>query len=122
MRICTLSFLLTALVATPALAQDAVTPAGDVKNGERHFISDGCYQCHGVGGNGAALTGPRLSRTEYPYEAFINQLRHPGSDMPPYEAAIVPDQVVADIYAYVKSRPASRPAKDIPLLMNMGVK
>ncbi len=121
MRLLSLASLAT-LLLSPALAQDAQAPAGDIKNGEKHYISDGCYQCHGVGGNGAALTGPRLSRTEFPYEAFINQLRHPGSDMPPYEASIVPDQVVADIYAYVKNLPPSRPAKDIPLLMGMGVK
>ncbi|MDB5650800.1 MAG: hypothetical protein JWL62_2320 [Hyphomicrobiales bacterium] len=121
MRILSLA-ILAALVASPALSQDAKAPAGDIKNGEKHFISDGCYQCHGVGANGAALTGPRLARTEYPYEAFINQLRHPGSDMPPYEASIVPDQVVADIYAYVKSRPDYKPAKDIPLLMGMGAR
>jgi mono/diheme cytochrome c family protein len=119
----TLSFaVLAALVISPAVAQDAKPPAGDIKNGEKHYISDGCYQCHGVGGLGAALTGPRLSRTEFPYEAFKNQLRHPMSDMPPYEVAIVPDQVVADIYAYVTSLPPSRAAKDIPLLMGMGVK
>ena len=110
------------LVINQAVAQDAKPPAGDIKNGEKHYISYGCYQCHGVGGLGAALTGPRLARTEFPFEAFKNQLRHPVSDMPPYEVAIVPDQVVADIYAYVTSLSASRPAQDIPLLMGMGVK
>jgi ubiquinol-cytochrome c reductase cytochrome c subunit len=113
-------FTLAALLAGPALAQDA--PAGDIKNGEKHFMSDGCYQCHGIGGNGAALTGPKLSRTALPYESFANQLRKPASEMPPYEATVVPDKVVADIFAYVKSLPASPAAKDLPLLMGMGVK
>src|SRR4051794_33257144 len=113
---------LAVMLLSPAVAQEVQAPAGDIRNGEKHYVSDGCYQCHGVGANGAALTGPRLARTEFPYEAFLNQLRHPGSDMPPYEASIIPDQVVADIYAYVKSLPPSRAAKDIPLLMQMGVK
>ncbi len=114
-------FTLVALLAGPAFAQDAA-PAGDIKNGEKHFLSDGCYQCHGIGGNGAAATGPKLSRTALPYDAFLNQLRKPASEMAPYEAAIVPDKVAADIYAYLKSLPASPAAKDLPLLMGMGVK
>jgi hypothetical protein len=36
--------------------------------------------------------------------------------MPPYEAKVLPDQDVADIYAFVKQLPAPRDAKDIPLL------
>jgi ubiquinol-cytochrome c reductase cytochrome c subunit len=85
-------------------------------------MTDGCYQCHGVGGNGAALSGPKLSQTGLPFDAFMTQLRQPSNEMPPYEAAVVPDQTVADIYAYVKSLPGSPAAKDIPLLMNMGLK
>jgi ubiquinol-cytochrome c reductase cytochrome c subunit len=114
--------ILAALLSGPALAQDAQAPSGDIKNGEKHYISDGCYQCHGMGANGAALTGPRLARTELPYDAFATQLRHPSSDMPPYEAAIVSDKIVADLYAYVKSRPDYQPAKSVPLIMRMGVK
>ena len=110
-----------ALFSGAALAQDAA-PAGDIKNGEKHFLSDGCYQCHGVGGNGAALTGPKLSRTALPFEAFLNQLRKPAAEMAPYEAAIMPEKTAADIYAYLKAQPASPAAKDLPLLMGMGVK
>ena len=109
------------LFAGAAAAQDAA-PSGDIKNGEKHFLSDGCYQCHGVGGNGAALTGPKLSRTALTFEQFLNQLRKPASEMAPYEAAIMPEKTAADIYAYLKAQPASPAAKDLPLLMGMGVK
>jgi len=107
-------------LALPALAQDA--PKGDVANGQRHFMSDGCYQCHGVGGLGAALTGPKIARTALPFASFLNQLRHPAAEMAPYEAKIVPDQTVADIYAYLQAQPESPKAKDLPLLLGMGVK
>jgi hypothetical protein len=36
--------------------------------------------------------------------------------MPRYAKAVVSDQDVADIYAYLKTIPVPVPAKDIPLL------
>ncbi len=112
--------LAAAILAGPAFAQDA--PKGDAAKGEKLFMADGCWQCHGVGGNGAALTGPKLSQTALPFEAFLHQLRRPAAEMAPYEAAIVPDSAAADIYAFLKSRPASPDLKDLPLLQGMGVK
>lgn len=113
--------LIAAFASSTAMAQQQA-PAGNVENGKKRYMSTGCYQCHGVNADGAALTGPKLSRTALPFDAFMTQLRKPSSDMPPYEAAIVPDQEVADIYAFVKSVPASPDAKSLPLLMGMGVK
>ena len=110
------------LAAGGAFAQEKAAPAGDAKRGEQHFMSDGCWQCHGIGGNGAILTGPRLARTELEFESFKNQLRHPASEMPPYEAAVVSEQTLADLYAFIRSRPAARDAKSLPLLMGEGVK
>ena len=36
--------------------------------------------------------------------------------MPPYEARIVTDGEVANIFAFVRSIPEPKPAKDIPIL------
>ena len=36
--------------------------------------------------------------------------------MPPFSAKIVSDAELADIHAYLESRPQPKPAKDIPLL------
>ena len=110
------------LVAGNASAQSKPANAGDAKRGEQHFLSDGCWQCHGIGGNGAVLTGPRLAHTELEFDAFQNQLRHPSSEMPPYEARIVSDQTVADLYAYLKAQPAAPDAKSLPLLQSEGVR
>ena len=110
------------LCANSALAQQAAAPAGDIENGKKHYTTDGCYQCHGTLGNGAALTGPKLANTELPFDAFLMQLRQPSNDMPPYEAKIISDKTVADIYAYMKSLPKSPDAKTLPLLTGMGVK
>jgi mono/diheme cytochrome c family protein len=62
------------------------------------------------------MTGPRVSRTEFPVESFLYQLRHPVAQMPPYEAAVLSDQDAADLYAYVRQMPAPRDPNSIPLL------
>ena len=104
-----------ALMAGPVSAQQA-SPAGGVANGERLYVQIGCYQCHGLAGQGALRTGPRVSRTALPYQGFLAQLRHPVSQMPPYEAAVLSDQDAADLYAYLQQMPAPRDPKSIPLL------
>jgi mono/diheme cytochrome c family protein len=105
-----------ALVTGLANAQQAATPAGNVARGKTLYEQTGCYGCHGRAGQGAQATGPRLSRTLLPLDAFIVVLRHPPKSMPPYEAVVLPDQDVADIYAYVQQLPAPRDPKTIPLL------
>jgi hypothetical protein len=36
--------------------------------------------------------------------------------MPPYSSKVLSDSQIDDIYAFLKSVPAPRPVKDIPLL------
>ena len=103
-------------LAAPACAQQASAPARNVDNGKKLYVEVGCYQCHGLAGQGAMMTGPRVSRTEFPFERFLYQLRHPSSQMPPYEAAILSDQDAADLYAYLLQMPAPRDPNSIPLL------
>lgn len=100
----------------PAASQQASSSIGNVEHGKTLYRETGCYQCHGLAGQGALMTGPRVSRTELPFDAFLNQLRHPVNQMPPYEAAIVSDRDAADIYAYLKQMPAPPEANSIPLL------
>ena len=100
----------------PAAAQQASSPAGNAEKGKALYRAIGCYQCHGLAGQGALMTGPRVSRTELPLDAFLNQLRHPVNQMPPYEAAVVSDRDAADIYAYLKQMPAPPDPNSIPLL------
>src|SRR5579862_7156497 len=97
-----------------AAAQQA--PAGNADHGKMLYRETGCYQCHGLAGQGAIMTGPRVSRTELPFEGFLGQLRRPANQMPPYEAAIVSDRDAADIYAYLRQMPAPPDANSIPLL------
>ena len=41
-----------------------------------------------------------------------------AGDTPAYVEAVLPDQDVADIYAFLQSLPGRRPAKDIAILNN----
>jgi mono/diheme cytochrome c family protein len=99
-------------------AQDA--PPGNAANGKTLYLAQGCFTCHGRAGQGGALNGPApsLAKTEMPFEGFAGQLRDPANDMPAYSKALLSDQDVADIYAYVESVPGRQSPKDIPLLNN----
>jgi mono/diheme cytochrome c family protein len=109
-----------ALFALPiARAQQAseAPPAGNAENGKKLFMSDGCYECHGRMGQGAAQTGAaRIGPPQLSFEGFQSYVRKPAIQMPPYTSKALPDQDLADIYAYLKSIPMPPKGKDIPLL------
>ena len=102
--------------AATALAQGA--PSGDAARGKQLYTTIGCSYCHGtVGqGGGGRTGGVRLANMGIAYPAFLNQLRQPQDEMPPYVASALPDKDVADIYAYVSSLPPPPDAKSIPIL------
>jgi mono/diheme cytochrome c family protein len=79
-------------------------PAGDAANGQKLFMADGCYQCHGTVGQGSRGTGPRLAPNPVPYDGFAQQLRKPANIMPPYTALLLSDAQLADIYAWPRPR------------------
>ena len=120
MRWAVLFSLAAALFALPiARAQQAsdAPPAGNAENGKKLFMSDGCYECHGRQGQGAAQTGAaRIGPPQLSFEGFQSYVRKPAIQMPPYTSKALPDQDLADIYAYLKSIPMPPKGKDIPLL------
>jgi mono/diheme cytochrome c family protein len=92
-------------------------PAGNAQNGKKLFSANGCYECHGLQGQGATQTGAaRIGPPILPLEAFLSYVRHPVNEMPPYSTKAVSDQDLTDIYAYLKSIPLPPKGKDIPLL------
>jgi len=101
-----------------ASAQDA--PKGDPANGQRVYIADGCFTCHGRVGQGGNYYGatPVLAKTQLPFEGFKMQMRNPVRVMPAFSEAVLSDKEVADIYAFLQTLPAGRSAKDIPALNN----
>jgi mono/diheme cytochrome c family protein len=103
-------------LATAAGAQDA--PAGDAAKGKRVYLADGCFTCHGRSGQGGAYNGPSplLAKTQMPFDGFKGQVRAPSNDMPAYSEAVMSDQDIADIYAFVQSLTGRGNAKDIAIL------
>jgi mono/diheme cytochrome c family protein len=99
------------LAACVSLAQDA-------ENGKRLFVRDGCYQCHGYAGQGS-IAGARLAPPVLNAQGMAKYIRRPAGAMPAFTDKVVSDQDVADIYAYLKTLPAPKPVKDIPLLQDL---
>jgi mono/diheme cytochrome c family protein len=108
------------LPGPPARSQQSpsgVAPAGNAQNGKKNFTSDGCYECHGLQGQGATQTGAtRIGPPLLSLESFLSYVRHPAIQMPPYSSKALSDQDLTDIYAYLKSIPLPPKGKDIPLL------
>jgi mono/diheme cytochrome c family protein len=107
----------TAALAAAGIAM-AQTAAGDAGNGKRVFLADGCFECHGRAGQGGAMNypTPAIAQLEMPVESFVAFLRDAPRDMPAYSAGVLSDKDAADIYAYLRSLPGRKPAKDFPLL------
>ncbi|HTC31989.1 MAG TPA: cytochrome c [Bryobacteraceae bacterium] len=94
----------------------AQSPTGDAKHGKELFLSYSCYSCHSFDGHGGA--GARLVPMPLNQAAFIAFVRNAGR-MPSYSSKVLPDAQLADIYAYIKTLPASRDAKSIPLIQQL---
>jgi len=116
----TISFLAVTLafLALTAFGQSKDL-TGDVEKGHAIFLKNGCYQCHGHIGQGT-IAGARLMQTKLTQAGFIGFVRNPPpSSMPQFRAQVMPDQELADVYAYLKSIPPPKAAKDIPLLSGL---
>ena len=78
---------------------------GNPEKGGATYTRVGCYQCPGRVAKGSPATGPRLGPDPIPYAAFAEWVRRPRGDMPPYTTRVLSDADLADIYAFVVSRP-----------------
>jgi mono/diheme cytochrome c family protein len=90
---------------TPAAAADSV------ENGKKIFAAQGCFQCHGAAGEGGTapgIAGPRISPPPLSLPDFVTLVREPQGQMPPYSAAKVSDAELADVYAFLKSKPSNQ--------------
>ncbi|MGA8224250.1 MAG: c-type cytochrome [Candidatus Acidiferrales bacterium] len=87
------------------------------QNGQHLYTTFGCYECHGYQGQGSTQTGgTRLGPPQIPYSGFVAYVRQPTGQMPPYTLKAITDAQLADIYAFLQTRPPAAPSKSIPLL------
>lgn len=96
-------------------AAPAPAPAGRVDAGAKLYGTVGCYQCHSNEGQGG-VQGPRIGPNPIPFARFSAYIRNPTGDMPPYTAAVLSNQDLADIYAFLAARPQPPALNSIPLL------
>ena len=95
---------------TPAPAQTA-PPAGNAQAGKDLYVRYSCYACHRYDGFGAG-TGARLVPLPMTVARFTAYIRNPPRpQMPAYSSKLLSDAQLADIWAYIKSLPASPEAK-----------
>jgi ubiquinol-cytochrome c reductase cytochrome c subunit len=112
------SIILLAFGALLAWAVGAVAQGegGDAAQGRKVFMAVGCYECHGMVGQGSVQSGPRLAPEPMPLASLSQLLRKPLNVMPAYSDKALSDRDIADIHAYLASIPKPTPVKDIPLL------
>ena len=103
---------------TPAAAAAALAP-GDAVRGKANCMAYGCYECHGTVAQGNYSGIPKLAPHPLPLGAILAYIRRPTGEMPSYATVILPDKDVADIYAYLTSIPAGKPASAIPALSSV---
>lgn len=107
-----LAVALSGLVST-AFAEDA--PSDQAKQGLELFKDFGCYQCHGVYGQGGN-SGPKLAPDPLPFEAYNVIVRRPPAKMPPYTSKVLSDEQLRSIHFYLQSLEKTPPASEIDLL------
>jgi mono/diheme cytochrome c family protein len=92
--------------------------AADAAKGKAAFLHYGCWQCHGIEGQGSAVTslGKVLEPDPLPYDGFAAFVRSTNRAMPPYSEKILPNGDLEDIHAYLASIPKAKDHKSIPLL------
>src|SRR5438105_3617250 len=107
-------FAALAVFAFVAVSGSAQTPApANAQNGKVLYAKYSCYACHGYDGHGGA--GARLVPLAMTVTRFTAYVHNPRR-MPPYTDKVLSDGQAADLFAYIKSLPASPSADQIPLL------
>ncbi|MET0212987.1 MAG: cytochrome c [Vicinamibacterales bacterium] len=96
-------------------SQIASAPAGRAEAGAALYAKIGCYQCHSNQAQGGQA-GPRLGPDPIPFARFSQYVRNPTGDMPPYTEKVLSNPELADIYAFVQTRPRPPAVNSIPQL------
>jgi ubiquinol-cytochrome c reductase cytochrome c subunit len=96
-----------------AVAGQGPAPDGDVEKGKTVYVKNGCAACHGLEGQGAPTSGPRIT-PPLPLEAFVKYVRAPRNQMPPYTAKVMSDEELKDVRAFLAARPKPAPNAVVP--------
>jgi len=109
------------LLFTKALSEDS-------SEGEKLYLSHGCYSCHGYNGTGRYPLANDISGIMTNEELFTMFLRlradlnpvSPSNSMPNYSKNVIDDSEAKQIYAYIKTFKDSPPQlEEIPIFKEM---
>jgi mono/diheme cytochrome c family protein len=89
-------------------AKSSVSSSGNPQNGKLVFMSRSCSRCHGSQGEAFSAPGqkggvPRIAPTTLTLADFIQRVRKPKGQMPPFASHQVSDLELADVYAFLQS-------------------
>jgi mono/diheme cytochrome c family protein len=96
-----------------SVALSAAAPA-EVARLKAVYVKSGCWSCHGYEGQGGS-TGPKISPPAA-YPAFSTFVRTTSGAMPPFTTAVLPEQDLRDLHAYLQSIPAGPNPATIQIL------
>ena len=102
-------------VAAALVISHVAALAASAEKGKAAFVKNGCWQCHGFVGQGG-LAGPKIAPDPLPLAALSAFLRNSNGAMPPYMEAVLSNEDLADIHAYLQAIPKAADYKSIPLL------
>ena len=106
-----------AVLAASAAFGDGAAFAASAEKGRAAFMKYGCWQCHGTRGQGSvASNGHVLTPDPLPFETFSAFVRSTNGAMPPYSEQVLPNDDLADIYAYLSSISKPNDYTSVPLL------
>jgi ubiquinol-cytochrome c reductase cytochrome c subunit len=119
------AFLIALLVVAAVFAPSPAAnpqPRGDPQNGRKVFEKLGCYRCHGSAGEGMSPTGkepgpPKIAVTPLSLHDFVQSVRKPKGQMPPFSSKQVTDAELSDVYAFLHSV-VSQPKLELPSSAN----
>ncbi len=79
------------------------TPKGNPAEGQRWFMMNNCFACHGLNGDNGK--GPVIRGIGISFRSFISTVRNANSPiMPKFPESKITDQEVADIYAWLQEK------------------
>ena len=104
-----------ALLVLFASGANAQQP-GDAAQGKKDIVAYYCYSCHGYSAEGSDQ-GPRIDTGKWTQANFMAYVRKGGRSMPRFGGdKQITDAALANIYAFLKARPANPDPKSIALL------
>jgi len=120
MKNLTISVILVFLLPLTVSAQEMGPVTGDAENGALLYYQHGCYGCHGFSGYGRQdlnNTGSPFLLNEQLFSAYLRGRQNvapllPSTQMPNYPANVLNDELVNNIYAYIRSMPENLPESE----------